>query len=218
MIYDEGYNRKPAYTAVHDALAGGTTTPDTTPPTAPGRPAVSAVTSSGAALTWTASTDNRAVTGYDVYAGSTELGSSTTAALTLTGLNPSTAYTVHVVARDAAGNLSTASGTTTFTTSPGQPGGGCTAAYRTANSWQGGFQGEVTVTCTTAVTSWRTTLTYPSGVNVTQSWSSTMTANPPAFTFTNAPWNGTVPAGGSTTFGLIGSWTGTGTPPTPVIS
>ncbi|MGV9773514.1 cellulose binding domain-containing protein [Streptosporangium sp. NPDC003464] len=32
-----------------------------------------------------------------------------------------------------------------------------------------------------------------------------MTANPPAFTFTNAPWNGTVPAGGSTTFGLIGS-------------
>jgi hypothetical protein len=35
------------------------------------------------------------------------------------------------------------------------------------------------------------------------------------FTFTNAAWNGAIPAGGSTTFGFIGTWNGTGTPPTP---
>ncbi|MFI6797242.1 endo-1,4-beta-xylanase [Streptosporangium canum] len=218
LIYDEGYNRKPAYTAVHDALAGGGTTPDTTPPTAPGTPAVSAVTASGATLTWAASTDNRAVTGYDVYAGTLKLGSSASSSLTLTGLSPQSAYTVHVVARDAAGNLSAASGTASFTTSAGQPGGACAATYKTVNSWQGGFQGEVTVTCATAVTGWKTTLTYPAGVGVTQSWSSTLSTSGTAFTFTNAAWNGAVPAGGSATFGFIGSWTGSGTPPTPVIS
>ncbi|GAA0833726.1 endo-1,4-beta-xylanase [Streptosporangium amethystogenes subsp. fukuiense] len=218
LIYDANYAKKPAYTAVHDALAGGTTTPDTEAPTRPGTPTASAVTSSGATLNWTASTDNRAVTGYDVYQGTTRLGSSTTNSVTLTGLSPQTAYSVTVVARDAAGNTSAASAAVTFTTLAGQPGGPCTSTYKTVNSWQGGFQGEVTVSCPAAVTGWKTVLTYPSGVNITQSWSSTLSAAPPAFTFTNAAWNGSIPAGGSTTFGFIGSWNGNGTPPTPTIS
>ncbi|MEV4186019.1 cellulose binding domain-containing protein, partial [Streptosporangium canum] len=132
-------------------------------------------------------------------------------------LSPQTAYTVHVIARDAAGNLSAASDSTSFTTTATPP-SGCAATYRTANSWQGGFQGEVTVTCAAAVTGWRTTLTYPAGVGVTQSWSSTLSTSGTAFTFTNAAWNGAIPAGGSATFGFLGSWTGSGTPPTPVIS
>ncbi|GAA2995787.1 endo-1,4-beta-xylanase [Streptosporangium longisporum] len=217
LIYDENYAAKPAYTAVHDALAGGTGTPDTQAPTTPGTPAVSQITSTGARLTWTASTDDRAVSGYDVYRGTTKLGSSTTNSITLTGLAAQTAYTVHVVARDAAGNTSTPSATTTFTTTSTPP-TGCTSTYRTVSSWQGGFQGEVTVTCTGAVTSWRTTLTYPAGVGVTQSWSSTVSGAGTAFTFVNAAWNGSVPAGGSTTFGFIGTWNGTGAPPTPVLS
>ncbi|MGW0058750.1 endo-1,4-beta-xylanase [Streptosporangium sandarakinum] len=218
LPYDENYGRKPAYTAIHDALAAGGPDPsDTTPPTAPGRPSVSAVTSSGATLTWTAATDNVGVTGYDVYSGTTRLGSATGTSLTLTGLTPSTAYTVHVVARDAAGNTSPASGTVGFTTLAGQS-TGCTPSYKLVNSWQGGFQGEITIRCTGAVTSWKTTLTYPSGVGITQAWSSRMTGGGPAYTFTNADWNGTIPAGGSTTFGYIGSWNGTGTPPAPAFS
>ena len=212
-----------AQTSVQAKIYGGTTPPDpsdTTAPSRPGTPAASAITGTGATLTWTASTDNRAVTGYTVYRGTTQLATSATNSVTLTGLTPGTAYTVNVVARDAAGNASAASADTTFTTTngPTDPGTGCTSTYKTTNAWQGGFQGEVTVKCAGAVTTWRTVLTYPAGVNVTQTWSATLTASGTAFTFTNAAWNGAVPAGGSTTFGFIGSWNGTGTPPTPTIS
>ncbi|GAT66289.1 beta-1 4-xylanase-like protein [Planomonospora sphaerica] len=221
LIYDENYAKKASYTAVHDALAAGDPgdPDDTEDPSRPGTPAASAITSSGATLTWTASTDNVRVTGYDVYRGTTKLASTTTNSATLTGLTPETAYTVHVVARDAAGNTSAASETTTFTTLEGPgTGTGCTAAYRTVNSWQGGFQGEVKITCAEPVTSWRTTLTFPSTVTISQNWSSVRSGSGGAYTFTNAAWNGTIGAGGSTTFGFIGSWNGSGTPPTPVIS
>ncbi|MBG0820542.1 cellulase family glycosylhydrolase [Planomonospora sp. ID91781] len=208
-----------AQTAVEAKIYGGGSGDDTEDPSRPGTPAASAITSSGATLTWTASTDNVRVTGYDVYRGTTKLASTTTNSATLTGLTPETAYTVHVVARDAAGNTSAASETTTFTTLEGPgTGTGCTAAYRTVNSWQGGFQGEVKITCAEPVTSWRTTLTFPSTVTISQNWSSVRSGSGGAHTFTNAAWNGTIGAGGSTTFGFIGSWNGSGTPPTPVIS
>ncbi|WP_231510095.1 cellulose binding domain-containing protein [Streptosporangium roseum] len=47
------------------------------------------------------------------------------------------------------------------------------------------------------MTGWKTTLTYPAGVTVPQSWNSTLSAAPPVFTFTNAAWNGAIPAGSS---------------------
>ncbi len=204
-------------TSVEATVYGGTGTPDTQAPTRPGTPVASDITSTGARLSWTVSTDDRAVTGYDVFRGTTKLGSSAINSITLTGLTPQTAYSVTVVARDAAGNTSAASAAATFTTTPTSP-GGCTSTYRTGNFWQGGFQGEVTVRCASAVTNWRTVLTYPSGVNIGQAWSSTLSAVPPVFTFTNAAWNGSVPAGGSVVFGFIGTWSGTGAPPTPTVS
>ncbi|WP_345598376.1 endo-1,4-beta-xylanase, partial [Thermocatellispora tengchongensis] len=83
LIYDNNYGQKPSYTAVHDALAGGTST-DTTPPTTPGTPTASNITATGATLTWTASTDSggSGLAGYNVYreqgANDTQLGQSTT--------------------------------------------------------------------------------------------------------------------------------------------
>ncbi|WP_219469889.1 cellulase family glycosylhydrolase, partial [Nonomuraea rhizosphaerae] len=124
-----------AATAREATIYGGTTT-DPTPPSTPGTPAAGAITSSGATLTWTASTDNVRVTGYDVYqAPSTSLGQSATNSITLTGLTPATAYTVFVKARDAAGNVSGESGRVTFTTLPGGTGGGCTAAATVQSQW-----------------------------------------------------------------------------------
>jgi beta-glucosidase len=96
---------------------------DTSPPSTPGTPTAASVTSSGAALSWAASTDNLGVAGYDVVRvqGSTEtvLAAPATNSAALTGLSPSTSYTVAVYARDAAGNRSTRSGTVTFTTTGG---------------------------------------------------------------------------------------------------
>ena len=92
---------------------------DTTPPTAPtGLTATPGSTS--VTLTWTAATDDVGVTGYDVLTGSgTAVGSSTSTSYQVTGLTPGTAYTFSVRARDAAGNLSTASSPVTVTTTTG---------------------------------------------------------------------------------------------------
>jgi chitodextrinase len=67
-------------------------------------------------LSWTASTDNVAVTGYTIYQGTTIIGTSATTTFNVTGLTGSTSYTFSVKAKDAAGNLSLESNVITETT------------------------------------------------------------------------------------------------------
>jgi chitodextrinase len=91
---------------------------DTTPPSAPINLAAPSVGDVSVNLTWSASTDNVAVTGYDIYRGGTTLcGSSTSASFTVTGLTANTAYSFTVKAKDAAGNISPASTPINVTTS-----------------------------------------------------------------------------------------------------
>ncbi|MFI6325583.1 glycosyl hydrolase family 8 [Nonomuraea sp. NPDC050556] len=113
------------YSLFEMEVYGSTGTPggDTSPPTAPTGLAVTATTSASVGLSWTASTDNVGVTGYDVYRNGTVVGTATSTTYTDTGLAASTAYTYTIKARDAAGNVSTASGAVTATTQPGQGGG-----------------------------------------------------------------------------------------------
>jgi chitodextrinase len=90
---------------------------DTTAPSAPTSLTASGTTYNSTNLSWTASTDNVAVTGYDVYQGAVLLGSTTTATTyPVTGLTASTAYAFTVKAKDAAGNVSAASNTANVTT------------------------------------------------------------------------------------------------------
>ena len=88
---------------------------DTQPPSAPANLAITAQTSTSATLTWTASTDNIGVTGYDIYQGSNLIGSSTTTTFTATGLPAGSAVSFYVKAKDAAGNVSAASNVVTTT-------------------------------------------------------------------------------------------------------
>jgi hypothetical protein len=88
---------------------------DTTPPSTPTGLQASASTSQ-VTLTWTASTDNVGVTGYDVLRGGVRVAVVTTTAYNDTSVQPGTAYTYTVSAHDAAGNASTASAPLTVTT------------------------------------------------------------------------------------------------------
>lgn len=88
----------------------GTVDPtDTTAPTTPSGVTAGTVTNTTVALSWTASTDAVGVTGYDVYQGTTRVGSSTSTSLTVTGLTANTSYSFTVRAKDAAGNVSSPS-------------------------------------------------------------------------------------------------------------
>lgn len=96
----------------------GSTPPsgDTQAPTTPTNLASTAKTATSISLSWTASTDNVGVTGYDVYANSVLKTTASGTTATITGLTASTAYSIYVKARDAAGNTSASSNTISVTT------------------------------------------------------------------------------------------------------
>jgi len=96
-------------------LSGSTA--DTQAPSVPANLAASNVTQTTVDLSWNASTDNVGVTGYDVYQGTTNLGTVSGTSTQITGLTASTAYSFRVRARDAAGNISGYSNTVNVTTS-----------------------------------------------------------------------------------------------------
>jgi len=80
---------------------------DRTPPSRPTTLAVSSVIRNRLTLTWTASTDNVGVAGYDVYRNGIKMTTVTTTSASQTGrLTCGTSYMFGVVARDAAGNSS----------------------------------------------------------------------------------------------------------------
>ena len=92
-------------------VAGGTPTPDTTPPTQPTNLRATAGRTQ-VALTWTAATDDRAVSSYQVWrsrtsstSGFLQVGTTSSTSFTNTSLARRTTYWYRVRAVDAAGNL-----------------------------------------------------------------------------------------------------------------
>jgi chitin-binding protein len=93
------------------------------------------------------------------------------------------------------------------------PTGACSATFSVVNAWNVGFQGAITVRAgTSAIGSWTVRWTNPAGQAVTQLWNGNHTASGQNSTVTNAAWNGSIPANGTTSFGFLASRTGTGTP------
>ncbi|CAM1353968.1 endonuclease [Tenacibaculum halocynthiae] len=97
------------------SIDGGTPA-DTQAPTTPSNLTGSTITKTSVNLSWNASTDNTAVTGYDVYKGSTKITTVTTTNFNVTGLSAATSYNFYVRAKDAANNVSSSSNTITITT------------------------------------------------------------------------------------------------------
>jgi len=94
----------------------GSTSGDTTPPTAPTNLTGTAASATQVNLSWTASTDNVGVTGYEIFRNSLQIGTSPSSSYSDSTAQPSTTYSYYVKATDAAGNLSASSNTVSITT------------------------------------------------------------------------------------------------------
>ncbi|MGJ6966532.1 cellulose binding domain-containing protein [Streptosporangium sp. G11] len=180
----------------------------------------------GVTFCWQPSSDNVAVTAYDVYR---ETATAYTKVGTIAspgfpnfaepGLVIGQRYTYVVVARDAAGNLSAPSdplsalargGLPSPSPSP-TPGPSCTVSYR-ATTWSSGLNAEITVrnTGTTAINGWTLTIDYPtSAVRLVSGWSADWIQAGSRITGTNKPWNKVIPAGSATHVGFTASYSGT---------
>ncbi|GIJ80311.1 hypothetical protein Xph01_47430 [Micromonospora phaseoli] len=193
---------------------------DTVPPTTPGSPTVSAITTTGATLSWAPSTDNVGVTGYRVYRGPA-LGDVLVATVTgttyaATDLQPQSTYSFYVVAVDAAGNTSPPSQRVTVTTSAPLPTSPCRVSYG-SNDWSTGFTANITITNTgtTAINGWTLAFSFPNaGQRVGQGWSATYAQTGAAVTATNLSYNGNLAPGASVGIGFNGTHTGSNPRPT----
>lgn len=97
----------------------GTTLGDTVAPTTPADIMVSNETDSSFNLTWTASTDNNAVGGYEIYVDNNLTATTTNSSYTIVGLNASTSYSVEILAFDNDNNKSNKSASVNATTTAG---------------------------------------------------------------------------------------------------
>lgn len=93
-----------------------TTFNDATAPSVPAGLSGTALSSSAVSLSWSPSTDNVAVTGYKIFQGGVQIGTSAVPSYQDPNLAANTAYSYAVSAFDAAGNASSQSGSITMTT------------------------------------------------------------------------------------------------------
>ncbi|MEV4365040.1 cellulose binding domain-containing protein [Nonomuraea sp. NPDC049625] len=113
-----------------------------------------------------------------------------------------------VVYRVSGGTTSTPTPTPTPTPS------GCTATYRLVNDWGTGFQSELTVTNNgpSALDGWTVKLTLAGGQTITSLWNGVNTGTTGAVTVKNTPYNGSIAANGTTTFGFTANGNGSTAP------
>ncbi|WP_223199521.1 cellulose binding domain-containing protein [Solihabitans fulvus] len=111
---------------------------DVQPPTAPSGLGVLNTTSSSVSLSWTGSTDNLVLAGYNILQGGRKVATSPGTVATVSSLAPSTSYTFAVQAYDEAGNTSAVSNAISATTLADTGGGhpsGAAAPFVDAGAW-----------------------------------------------------------------------------------
>ncbi len=106
---------------------------------------------------------------------------------------------------------------TAFAVVPGDAGAAavpCTVDYTVQNQWDTGFTASVTVTNNGAAkSSWAVKWSYAGNQQVTSGWNAKITQSGANVTAANESYNGTLASGGSATFGLQGSYSGSNAVP-----
>lgn len=236
-ILNPGYEATPANAAKQQQLAsiqfplsagGGTPNPTPNPNPNPNPPVVipsisalappsglpgSAVTISGANF---GATQGSSVVTFGGTTATVTSWSNTAIAVTVPQL---AAGAVNVVVRGAAGNSNAAAFTVTAPTppptTPPSSGFSCRINYAITNQWDTGFQTAITVTNTSAaaISSWTLQWSFANGQQITNLWNGVLTQSSAAVTVRNAGHNGTIAAGGNTSFGFVGTRSGTNAVP-----
>ncbi|MGI5158392.1 arabinofuranosidase catalytic domain-containing protein [Microbispora sp. CA-102843] len=86
---------------------------------------------------------------------------------------------------------------------------GCQVTYTVTNQWPGGFGANVSVNnLGDPVSGWKLTWSFSAGQTITQLWNGTYTQSGSQVTVTNVDYNGSIPSGGSTSFGFNGTFNG----------
>lgn len=82
---------------------------------------------------------------------------------------------------------------------------GCEVEYTVANSWDGGFQANVSITADEPIDGWELTWQFPAGTTVSNAWNVDWSQSGSTFTGSDVGWNGSIGTGQSAQFGFIGS-------------
>ena len=105
------------------ATISGKTLEDTEAPSIPTNLSISNETDSSVKVSWTPSTDNNVVNGYEVYVDNDLKETTTNSFYTVNGLNTTTTYTIEIVAYDIDNNKSAKSNSINATTTAGTSNG-----------------------------------------------------------------------------------------------
>lgn len=186
------------------------------PPGAPGQPTASGVTDRTATISWPAGTAGaHPVAKYEVWRQNSgtgeQLGETTSTSFTVGNLNPGTRYTVNVIARDTAGNVSWASPPLTFST--GSPATStCSVKFADVNDWGNGYVAsiDVTNTGTNPIDGWTLVFTWPTGwQQMNGGWNANWEQTGSTVRVTSLTTNGKLAAGGGTVnVGFVAGYSG----------
>jgi endo-1,4-beta-xylanase len=94
----------------------------------------------------------------------------------------------------------------TTTTPPPNPGGACRVT-NSVSAWNTGLTNNMTITNTgsSAISGWSLRFNLASGQTITSGWNASYSPSSGQVTATNVSYNGSIPAGGSTTIGFQGT-------------
>lgn len=191
-----------------------------TAPAAPGQPAAGAITDRGATISWPAAGADPNLK-YEVVrqngTTSEQWGETTGTSFAVQNLNPGTRYTVNVLARDGAGNVSWASPPLTFTT--GAPRSStCAVRFADVSDWGSGFVASVDITNddVNPIDGWTLTFDWPTGLQqMAGGWNGTWSQSGASVRVTNADFNEKLAGGGGTAnVGFVGNYGGPNLLPT----
>lgn len=207
-VPDIGYAQSPPSAAISFTTLPG---PDTVPPSKPGTPSFSGVTTTVVGVYWGQSTDNVQVTGY--YLQELVNGAWTTIRTVapsgnsqgINGLSPATSYTFAVIAFDARGNLSARSDPGTVTTSAVTAAPSCQANLQVYGG--GGFTLTATIVNTTsaAISGWSFGFSLVSTATVNGAFNGVLARSGNTGVITAAPYDATIGQGGSLVVGFTGT-------------